>query len=100
MSGHVESVSSVTSHKQRIPHKNKIKKFSDTVIKGKEIIQEETTEVKGQKRIFYLMQKKNNEKTPPLFKHKKDSIGDTNEKTCGSYGYPSETDGCARNLGE
>ena len=32
------------------------------------------------------------------FKIKEDYIGDTNEKTLGSYDYPSETDGCARNL--
>ena len=40
MSGHRESVSSVTSDQQRIPCKNKIMKASDTLITGKETIQE------------------------------------------------------------
>ena len=40
MSGNGESLSSVTPDKQRIPRKNKIKKTSDTSIKGKESIQE------------------------------------------------------------
>ena len=38
--------------------------------------------------------------TPPPFKNREDYIGDTNEKTRGSNNYPSETDGCVRNLGE
>ena len=46
------------------------------------------------------MQKKKCLKKLPPFKNKEDYIGDTNEKTRGSGGSPSETDGCARNLGE
>ena len=34
----------------------------------------------------------------PLFQHKVDFKDDTNEKTHGSNNYPSETDGCVRNL--
>ena len=40
MSGHEKSVSSVTPDKQHIPRKNKIKKTSETLITGKESIQE------------------------------------------------------------
>ena len=40
MSGHVESVSSLTPYQQRIPRKNKRKKTSDTLITRKETIQE------------------------------------------------------------
>ena len=40
MSGHGESVSSVTTDKQRIPRNNKRKKTSKTLITGKESIQE------------------------------------------------------------
>ena len=39
-------------------------------------------------------------KTPAPFKNKEDFIVNTNEKTCGYDDYPSETDGCTRNLGE
>ena len=39
-------------------------------------------------------------KTPPPFKNKEDYIGDTKGKTRGSNDSPSETDGCARNLGK
>ena len=47
MSVHGESVSSVTPDKQRIPRKNKRKKTSDTLIKGKESIQEPDNSRKG-----------------------------------------------------
>ena len=40
LSGHGESLSSVTPDQQRIPRKNKIKKISDTLIIRKEPIQE------------------------------------------------------------
>ena len=40
LSGHGESLSSVTSYQKRIPRKNKRKKTSDTFIKIKENIQE------------------------------------------------------------
>ena len=46
------------------------------------------------------MQKKNQIRTPAPFKNKEDYIDDTNEKTRGPNDSPSETDGCARNLGE
>ena len=45
------------------------------------------------------MQKKQLKKPPP-FKNKEDYIGDTNEKTRGSYDSPSETHGFPRNLDE
>ena len=40
MSGHVESVSTVTPDKECIPRKNKRKKTSDTLIRRKKSIQE------------------------------------------------------------
>ena len=40
MSGQRGSLSSVTRYKQHIPRKNKRKKTSETLITGKEIIQE------------------------------------------------------------
>ena len=46
------------------------------------------------------MTKKTLKKAPPKFKHKVDYKGDTNEKTCESDDSPSDTDVCARNLGE
>ena len=45
------------------------------------------------------MKKKHNIKTPSPLKNKQDYIGVTNEKTRGSDDYPSDTDGCAINLG-
>ena len=55
MSGHGDIVSSVTPDKQRIPCKNKINKTSDTSITGKKVFKNQTTQVKGQKRVVYLM---------------------------------------------
>ena len=40
-----------------------------------------------------------NKKTPPPFKNEQDYIVGTNEKTCESNDSPSDTYGCARNLG-
>ena len=37
-------------------------------------------------------------KTPPPCKNQQDYVGVTNDKTCESDGYPSDTGGCARNL--
>ena len=42
----------------------------------------------------------NNPKTHPQFKNKQKYIGGTNEKTRESDDYPSDTDGCASNLGD
>ena len=55
MSGHGESVSSVTLDKQRIPRKNKRKNTSDTLVRGKESIQVPDNPSKGENRIVYLM---------------------------------------------
>ena len=55
MSGHGESLSSVTPDKQRITQKNKRKITPDTSIKEKEIIQEPDSPSQGQKMIVYLM---------------------------------------------
>ena len=55
MSGHGESLSSVTPDKQRITRKNKRKKTSDTFINGKKVFKNQTTQVKDQIRIVYLM---------------------------------------------
>ena len=49
MSGHVESVSSLTPYQQRIPRKNKRKKTSDTLIARKETIQEPVNPIKRAK---------------------------------------------------
>ena len=49
MSGHVESVSIATPDKKRIPRKNKRKKTSDTLIEGKESIQESHNQSKRSK---------------------------------------------------
>ena len=99
LSGHGESLSSLTPYKQRIPLNNKRKKTSDTSIKENKLFKNHTTQVKQQKRIVYLMQK-NKIKTPPPFKNKENYIGDTNEKNRRSDDSPSETDDCAINLGE
>ena len=100
MPGHKESVSSETPYKQHIPRKNKRKKTPYTLITRKEILKNWTTQVKGKKRIIYLMQKKNQIKTPAPFKNLEDYIGDTDKKTRSSNDFPSETDGCAKNLGK
>ena len=102
MSGRVESISSVTTEwpdKKLIPHNNKRKKTSDTLIKGKKSIQEPDNLSKIAKKdsvpdveIIII-------KTPPTNENKEDCIDDTNEKThCSNYS-PIETDG-ERNLGE
>ena len=71
------------------------------MIKEKENIQEPDDPIKRAK--DYSMpdeEKYNNKKTPPPLKNKEDNIGDTNEKTRKFNDSPSETDGCARNLGK
>ena len=55
MSGHGESLSSIAHNQQLIPRKNKGEKTSDTLIAGKESIQEPDKPSKREKRILYLM---------------------------------------------
>ena len=55
MSEHGESLSSVTPDKQRIPCNNKGKKDSENSITRKIIFKNQTTQVRGQKRLLYLM---------------------------------------------
>ena len=55
MSGHREILSSVKTDKQHIPSKHKKKKTSDIPIKGNKLFKHQTTQVKGKKRIVYLM---------------------------------------------
>ena len=100
MSGHGKSLSSVTPDQQRIPLNNKRKKTSDTSITGKEIIQEPYNPSKRAKEDSTPDVEKSIKKTPPPFKNKEHYIFNTNEKTHGLYDCPSETDGCAINLGE
>ena len=67
--------------------------------KEKKLFKKQTTQVKGQKRIVYPMQKIIIQKKPPPFKNKEDYICDTNEKTRGYDDSTSATYGCVRNLG-
>ena len=46
------------------------------------------------------MKKTYSKKTPPPFKNNQDYRGDNNEKTREYDDSPSDTDGCARNLGD
>ena len=99
MSGHGESLSSVTPDQQRIPRKNIIKKPLDTPITGKEIIQEPENANKGAKKDSIPdVYKSSPKETHPPFENKVDYRGDTNEKTHSSDDFTGETDGCARNL--
>ena len=101
MFGNGESVSSVTPDKQRITCNNKRKKTSETLITGKEIIQESDNPSKRAKEDSIPDVENNNQiKTPAPFNNKEDYTGDTNEKNRGSCDSPSETGGCARKLGE
>ena len=108
MSVHGESLSSVTIDQQLIPCKNKRKKNSYTYITGKESNQESYNSSKRTKEdsipnVEKLFQKKHLHRLEirkTTFGNKEDYIGDTNEKTHGSDVFPSETDGCARNLAE
>ena len=83
MSGHGASVSSESPDKQLIPRNNKGNNTLDTLIKGKESIQETYNPSKRAKEDSIPDVEKNNPKTPPPFKNKVDYIGDTNEKTRG-----------------
>ena len=78
MSGHRESLSSVTPDKQHIHRKNKINKTSDTLIKGKESIQKPDNPSKRAKEASIPDVEKMSKKTPPPLKNKEDYIGDTN----------------------
>ena len=80
--------------------KNKREKTLDTPIKGKESCQEPGNLDKRSKEDNIPDVEKHNKKTPPPLKNKEDYIGDTNEKTRGSVNFPSETNGCVRNLGK
>ena len=68
MSGHWASVSNESLDNQRIPCNNKIKKTLDTLIKGKESIQEPYNPSKRSKEDSIPDVEKNNpKKKPPLF---------------------------------
>ena len=100
MSGPGASVTTESPEKQRITRMNRRKKTLDTLIKGKEIIQELYNPSKREKEDSIPDEEKHNKKTPPPFKNKEDYIGDINEKTRESDDSTSETDGCVRNLGK
>ena len=71
MSGHVESLSSVTPDQERIPRKNKINKTSYTLITVKESIQEPYNPSKRAKEDSIPdVEKISPKKTPPPFKNK------------------------------
>ena len=99
LSGHGEILSSVTSDQQCITRKNKRNKTSDTLITGKESIQESVNTSKRAKEVTIPdVEKSSPKETPPTFKNKVDYIVDTIEKTHGSDDSPSETGGCEINL--
>ena len=72
MYGHRERISSVPPDQKYIPCKNKIKKTSDNLIKGKESIQESDNRSKRAKKDTIPDVEKGSKKTPPSFKHKED----------------------------
>ena len=85
-SGHKKRLSRVTPYQQRIPSKNKRKKTSDTLITQKETIQEPVNPSKSSKEdTIPDVEKSIPKETPPLFRHKVNYKGDTNEKTHGYY---------------
>ena len=94
------SITTVSPDKELIPRKIKRKKFSETFIKGKETIQVPDNPSKRSKEDSIIDEIIIIIKTPPPFQNKEDYIGGTHEKTCQSDDYPSDTDGCARNLGD
>ena len=94
-----KQISSVTTYQQCITRNNKGRKLHTLQSQKNKVFRNQTTQVKWQKKIVYLMQGKLVKKPPP-FKNNEDYIGDTNEKTYGSDDSPSESDVYARNLGE
>ena len=53
MSIHGASITTVLPDKERIPRKIKIKKISETLIKVKKVFKNQTTQVKGKKRMAF-----------------------------------------------
>ena len=71
------------------------------LITGKVIIQKPENSSKKAKVDTIIDGKKHYLKiTPPPCKNKQDYVGGTNDNTRESDDYPSDTDGCARNLGD
>ena len=98
MSGHGETLLTVTPDQQRITCKNKRRKTSDTSIIRKILFKNQSTQGEWQKKYFNWCRKTFPKETPPLFWHKVDYKGHTNYKTHGYDNSPSETDVCVRNL--
>ena len=100
MSRHGASIMTVSPYKERTPNKIKSKKISETLIKGKESIQEPVNPIKRAKEDSIIDEKKIIKKIPPPFKNRVYYRGDTNQKTREYDNSPSDTDGCERNLGD
>ena len=90
---------SVSPDKQLIPCNDKRKKTQETLIKGRESIQEKDNTVKGENE-FIISDGKRHKRTLPPFKNMEDYISGKNEKTLESDDSSSENDGCARNHGK
>ena len=98
---HGANITTILPNKERIPCKVKGMNFLETLIKGKESIQELYNPSKTAKEDSIIDERKHNPtKTPPPFKNKVDYRADTNEKTRKSQEYSSDTDGFSRNLGD
>ena len=91
-------ITTTSPEKERIPRKIKRKKIPENSIKRKESIQVQDNPSKRANEDSIIDEKKH-KKTPPSFKNKEDYIGGTNERTCETNDSASDTDGCARNLG-
>ena len=68
------------------------------MIRGNDVTQESDTPSKKAKVDSVIDGGKNLKKTPPPCKNNQYYVGGTNDKTRKSDHYPSDTDGCARNL--
>ena len=95
MSRHGASIKTVSPDKDCIYRKKE--KKSEILIKGNESILEQYNPSKKAK-VDSIIDEKKSKKTPP-FKNKQDYIGGTNYKTREFDDSPSDTDGCAINLG-
>ena len=94
MSIHGEILTSVLPDKEHIPRKIKRTKISETLIKGKQSIQEPDNPSKRGKEDSIIDEKNIIKKTPPPFKNKVGYRGGTNEKIREPDDSRSDTNGC------
>ena len=99
MSRHGASINNVFPQKECTPRNFKRNKISETLIKGKQINQEPYNPSKREKVDSIIDEKRHNKKTAPQFKNKEDCISGTNENAHEYDESASDTDICARNLG-